>query len=105
MPAQDGESGVSITIGVTGATGGVGRRVTYELSLRQEITTVAIARNRTRLADVRPQAAQQRLADYDDQDALASALTGLDSLVFVSSDGEPSVMWRHHRNVVDAIRR
>ncbi|GAA4711461.1 NAD(P)H dehydrogenase (quinone) [Promicromonospora umidemergens] len=41
-------------------------------------------------------------ADYDDGPSLASALRGVDVLVFVSSDGDAARMMVHHHNVVRA---
>jgi NAD(P)H dehydrogenase (quinone) len=44
-----------------------------------------------------------RQADYDDPRSLENAFRGLDSLIFVSSDGRPEVMARHHENVLEAL--
>jgi NAD(P)H dehydrogenase (quinone) len=44
----------------------------------------------------------RRLAPYDDPTALRAALDGVDTLVFVSSDGEAARVVVHHRNVLDA---
>ncbi len=43
-----------------------------------------------------------RNASYDDPAALRAALTGVDTLVFVSSDGEAARVVVHHRNVIEA---
>jgi NAD(P)H dehydrogenase (quinone) len=43
-----------------------------------------------------------RNAPYDDPAALRAALTGVDTLVFVSSDGEAARVVVHHRNVIEA---
>ncbi len=43
-----------------------------------------------------------RTAPYDDPAALRAALDGVDTLVFVSSDGEAARVVVHHRNVLDA---
>jgi NAD(P)H dehydrogenase (quinone) len=84
------------TIGVTAATGGVGSRVLRELQGRA--TTVALAR--------RPEAVaagvEARRADYDDPASLRAAFAGLDTLVFISSDGVVETMIRHHEHVVAA---
>jgi NAD(P)H dehydrogenase (quinone) len=41
-------------------------------------------------------------ADYADLAALRRALRGIDTLVFVSSDGETAQLLIHHHNVVQA---
>ena len=43
-----------------------------------------------------------RRADYEDPPSLRAAFTGIETLVFVSSDGVPEVMRRHHEHVVEA---
>jgi NAD(P)H dehydrogenase (quinone) len=88
-----------VTIGVTGAIGGVGSRVIRHL-LRGTNAVVALAR--------RPEAVPEapgltsRFADYDDPASLRAAFAGLHTLVFVSSDGIAEVMRRHHEHVVAA---
>ena len=42
------------------------------------------------------------VADYADPPALRAALHGVDTLVFVSSDGEAVHVLRHHQNVIQA---
>jgi NAD(P)H dehydrogenase (quinone) len=90
-----------MTIGVTGATGGVGSGVIRHLLTRPDPPpVVALVR---RLDAVFEQARRTaRRADYDDPDSLREAFEGLDTLVFVSSDGLAEVMRRHHEDVVDA---
>lgn len=46
-----------------------------------------------------------RTAPYDDPAALDAALDGVDTLVFISSDGEAARVVVHHRNVVAAATR
>lgn len=90
-----------MTIGVTGATGGVGSRVVRHLLARPDVPpVVAIARRPEFMPETaRPTA---RKADYDDPASLKAAFGGIDTLVFVSSDGVDQVMLRHHEHVVDA---
>jgi uncharacterized protein YbjT (DUF2867 family) len=45
------------------------------------------------------------VADYADVAALRAALSGVDTLVFVSSDGEAAKVLVHHENVVRVGRR
>lgn len=89
-------------IGVTGATGAVGGGVLCHLqrSLPGE-EFVAIGRRLGRLP-VTP-GLRRATADYEDPRALRRALRGVSTLVFVSSDGEPRRMERHHANVLAAL--
>jgi NAD(P)H dehydrogenase (quinone) len=90
-----------MTIGVTGGTGGVGSGVIQHLLGRHDPPlVVALAR---RPGAVPEQARRNaRRADYDDRDSLRQAFEGIETLVFVSSDGVEDVMRRHHEHVVDA---
>jgi uncharacterized protein YbjT (DUF2867 family) len=87
-------------IGVTGASGGVGSRVVRLLARGTGSAVVALARR----PDAVPAAArvEPRWADYDDRFSLRAALAGVRTLVFVSSDGEPDAMRRHHEHVIAA---
>jgi len=76
-------------IGVTAATGGVGSRVVRHLLARADRPEV--------VALARPH------ADYDDPASLRTAFAGLDTLVFVASDGVAEKVRRHHEHVVSAI--
>jgi NAD(P)H dehydrogenase (quinone) len=90
-----------VTIGVTAASGGVGSRVVRELLARaQSPPVVALARR----PDAVPDAARAtaRFADYDDPASLRAAFAGIDTLVFISSDGVIEPMRRHHEHVVAA---
>jgi NAD(P)H dehydrogenase (quinone) len=90
-----------VTIGVTGATGGVGSGVVRHLLARPDPPpVVAIARRPESVPEAARPAA--RKADYDDPASLRAAVAGIDTLVFVSSDGVDEVMQRHHEHVVDA---
>lgn len=90
-----------MTIGVTGATGGVGSGVIRHLLARPDPPPV-VALARRPGAVFEPARRTARRADYDDPASLRDAFEGLDTLVFVSSDGVPDVMRRHHELVVDA---
>jgi len=75
-----------VRIAVTGSTGALGGQVVRLLAATDH-EVVGLTR---------------RDADYDDPDALRTALRGVDTLVFVSSDGETARLLIHHRNVIDA---
>src|SRR4029453_9246742 len=74
-------------IAVTGGTGRIGGRVVELLTAAAGHEVVALS---------------SRTAPYDNPSALRAALDGVDTLVFVSSDGEAARVIVHHRNVVQA---
>jgi len=74
-------------IAVTGGTGRIGGRVVRLLAGTGRHDVVALS---------------SRTAPYDEPTALRTALTGVDTLVFVSSDGEAARVIVHHRNVLQA---
>ncbi|HEX6676327.1 MAG TPA: NAD(P)H-binding protein [Actinomycetes bacterium] len=88
-----------MTVAVTGATGKVGSGVVRRL-LGRAGPVVALARRPAAVPSRRDLVA--RYADYDDPASLLAALAGVDTLVFVSSDGVAESVERHHRHVVDA---
>ena len=74
-------------IAVTGAGGRIGSQVVELLAAGEGHQVVALAR---------------AVADYADPDALRAALRGVDTLVFVSSDGPVATAIVHHHNVITA---
>lgn len=74
-------------IAVTGGAGRVGGRVVRQLSAFGEHEVLAITR---------------QVAAYEDPVALRKAMDGVDTLVFVSSDGEAAKVLLHHQNVLNA---
>jgi NAD(P)H dehydrogenase (quinone) len=74
-------------IAVTGGTGRIGGRVAQLLADTGRHEVVALS---------------SRTGPYDDPSALRAALDGVQTLVFVSSDGEAARVIVHHRNVVQA---
>jgi NAD(P)H dehydrogenase (quinone) len=74
-------------IAVTGGTGRIGGRVVQLLADTGRHDVVALS---------------SRTAPYDEPAALRTALSGVDTLVFVSSDGEAARVIVHHRNVLQA---
>ena len=74
-------------VAVTGGTGRIGGRVAQLLADTGRHEVVALS---------------SRTAPYDDPSALRVALEGVETLVFVSSDGEAARVIIHHRNVLQA---
>jgi len=74
-------------IAVTGARGRLGSQVVRLLGGREGVEVVGVTR---------------AVADYDDPPALVAALTGVDVLVLVSSDGEAERVLQHHLNLAEA---
>ena len=88
-------------IAVTGATGQLGRQVVDLLAIDGAHEIVAVSRREPRAVKHRPQV-RAAIADYADLPALRAAFAGVDTLVFVSSDGEAVNVLYHHWNVVRA---
>lgn len=88
------------TIAVTGAAGSLGGLVVRLLAEDPGARVVALSRRAT----VTPASVTARIADYADRDGLRTALADVDTLVFISSDGEGTKVLSHHLNVVDAAR-
>ncbi len=89
-------------IAVTGAAGRLGGRVVQLLADRADVDVVAMTRRRLPAESFPPQV-EVAVADYADPAALRAALKGVDTLVFVSSDGPDARVLLHHRNVVAAV--
>ncbi|RSN64474.1 NAD(P)-dependent oxidoreductase [Streptomyces sp. WAC 04229] len=89
-------------IAVTGAGGNLGGRVVQLLANRADVDVVAMTRRRLPAGTFPPQV-EVAVADYADPAALRAALKGVDTLVFVSSDGPDARVLLHHRNVVAAV--
>ncbi|HEY4096660.1 MAG TPA: NAD(P)H-binding protein [Baekduia sp.] len=90
-----------MTVAVTGATGGVGGRTVRCLVGRGDDARVVALARRPEAVATHPRV-EARRADYDDPASLRTALAGVDTLVFVSSDGAAGAMRRHHEHVVAA---
>ncbi|MFF2023500.1 NAD(P)H-binding protein [Streptomyces sp. NPDC058171] len=89
-------------IAVTGAAGRLGGRVVQLLADRADVDVVAMTRRKPP-AEALPPQVQVAVADYTDPPALRAALKGVDTLVFVSSDGPDAQVLLHHCNVVAAV--
>ena len=91
-----------MTIAVTGATGKLGRLVIAGLKAKRPATEiVALARNPAKASDL---GVAVREADYAKPETLARALTGVDTLVLISSS-EIGQRAAQHRNVIEAAKK
>src|SRR5215211_7786131 len=87
-------------IAVTGASGSLGGQVVRLLAEHTDGDVVALSRRPTAV----PPRVTARIADYADGGALRNGLPDVDTLVFLSSDGEGTRVLAHHLNVVAAAR-
>jgi NAD(P)H dehydrogenase (quinone) len=91
-------------IGVTGATGQLGRLVIKHLLERWAAKDlVAIVRDAAKAADLAEEGVEVRVASYDDRAGLETALAGVDRLLLISSN-EVGRRIPQHRNVIDAAK-
>jgi NAD(P)H dehydrogenase (quinone) len=91
-----------MSIAITGATGQLGRLVVTELkAIRPAGDVVAMVRSAARAAD---QGVTVREADYAQAEALEQALTGVDTLLLISSN-EMGRRVTQHRNVIEAAKK
>ena len=90
-------------IAVTGASGQIGGQVVRLRAGEQAHRVIALSR-RVRPSGRWPAGVSARAADYADPEALSTALRGVDTLVFVSSDGPVAQVMAHHHNVICAAR-
>ena len=93
------------TIGVTGATGKLGRATLEHLTERvTPADLVAIVRRPERARDLAERGIAVRRAEYGDPAALDEALSGVDTLMFISNL-DPHARRQEHGNVVAAAKR
>ena len=90
-------------IAVTGASGQISSQVVRLLAGEQTHRVIALSR-RVLPSGRWPAGVSARAADYADLEALGTALRGVDTLVFVSSDGPVAQVMVHHCNVIRAAR-
>ena len=91
-------------IGVTGATGHLGRLVIQGLLERQPANDIiAIVRNEAKAADLAQAGVQVRVANYDDPASLQKALAGVEKLLLISSS-EVGRRFPQHKNVIDSAK-
>lgn len=85
---------------MTGASGRLGGQVVELLAAEPDHQVIALLRPSSPY--VPPPGVRAARADYGDLGSLRTALTGADTLVFVSSDGHAATVMLHHANVVRA---
>ncbi|MBV9169144.1 MAG: NAD(P)H-binding protein, partial [Chloroflexi bacterium] len=91
-------------IAVTGATGRLGGQIASLLAADPAHHVRLLSRRELAPAG-RPPRASTALADYSEPATLRAALRDIDTLVFVSSDGEATQVLIHHQNVISAAAR
>ncbi|HEX7490469.1 MAG TPA: SDR family oxidoreductase [Candidatus Limnocylindrales bacterium] len=92
-------------IAVTGATGHLGGLVVEKLlETEQAGDIIAVVRTAEKAAALTRRGVAVRVATYDDQTAMETALTDVDRLLLVSSS-EVGRRTAQHRNVIGAARR
>ena len=92
-----------MTIGITGATGQLGRLVVKKLKAKvPSADIVALVRTPARAADL---GVSVRDADYDKPDTLDRALAGIDTLLLISTSELGQRRAAQHHNVIEAAKR
>jgi NAD(P)H dehydrogenase (quinone) len=94
-------------VGVTGASGQLGRRVVELVAERIGAEqVVAITRSTENLGDLAAHGVAVRQGDFADQEGLVTALAGVDRLLIISvDDTRQGVRPRLHGNAVDAAKQ
>jgi NAD(P)H dehydrogenase (quinone) len=91
-----------MTIGITGATGHLGRLVVQKLKTHVPASDlVALVRSPAKAADL---GIAVREADYDRPDTLVRALKGIDTLMFISASEIGKRLAQHH-NIIEAAKK
>jgi NAD(P)H dehydrogenase (quinone) len=92
-------------IGVTGASGQLGRLVIGELLAKIPAEqVVAIVRDPAKVLDLAKKGVQVRKTDYNRPETLTTALKGMEKLLLISSS-EVGQRVLQHRNVIDAAKQ
>ena len=88
-------------IGITGATGQLGRLVVNLLKTQVPATDiVALVRTPAKATDL---CVETRKADYDEPETLSQALAGMDTLLLISSSEVGQRATQHH-NIIEAAK-
>lgn len=91
-----------MTIGITGATGQLGRLVVERLKAKANGNTiVALVRNVEKAKDL---GVETRAFDYNKAEGLESALKGIDTLLLISGS-EIGQRTQQHSNVIEAAKK
>jgi NAD(P)H dehydrogenase (quinone) len=91
-------------IGVTGATGQLGRLVMNNLLEKcPAAELVAVVRDSAKADDLTRKGVEVRVANYEDPASLQAAFKGLDKLLLISSS-EVGKRAPQHKNVIDAAK-
>jgi NAD(P)H dehydrogenase (quinone) len=90
-----------VRIAVTGANGELGGQVVRLLARQEQHDVVALVRRRARDESETPRV-NVAIAEYGDRAALRTALRDVDTLVFITSDGNAAKVLLHHQNVIAA---
>ncbi|KHS78989.1 SDR family oxidoreductase [Pectobacterium brasiliense] len=89
-------------IAITGASGQLGRLVIAQLLEKVPASDiVALVRDVNKVADLSAKGVQVKAADYNQPEALVSALQGVDKVLLISSSEVGQRAAQHH-NVIDA---
>jgi NAD(P)H dehydrogenase (quinone) len=90
-----------MSIGITGASGQLGRLAVSKLKSKTSADIVALVRSPQKAADL---GVATRAADYDKPETLPHALAGVETLLLISSS-EVGKRAMQHRNVIEAARK
>ncbi|MGR2738031.1 SDR family oxidoreductase [Billgrantia sp. Q4P2] len=92
-------------IGITGATGQLGRLVIQHLlTLTDASNIIALVRSPDNAEDLRAEGVTVRQADYDQPESLSTALAGVQKLLLISSNAVGQRV-PQHQAVIDAAKR
>jgi NAD(P)H dehydrogenase (quinone) len=91
-----------VRIAVTGANGQLGGQVVRLLADQQQHDVVALVRRKVVQEESQTPRVSVAITEYGDRAALRSALRDVNTLVFISSDGDATKVLLHHQNVIAA---